>query len=69
MLVIVAMLAAPQLVKAWRYEPRAPENIAQYGVPLKTRLEYGAAYLALAALLAEMTYDVHEMLGRFARPV
>jgi Zn-dependent protease len=69
MLVIVAILAAPQLMKAWRYDPKAPENVAYYGVPLQTKLEYGAVYLALAALLAVMTYDVHEMLGRFARPV
>jgi Zn-dependent protease len=65
MLIIVAVLAAPQLMKAWRYDPKAPENVAYYGVPLQTKLEYGAAYLALAALLAVMTYDVHEMLGRF----
>jgi len=69
MLVIVAILAAPQLMKAWRYDPNAPENVAYYGVPLQTKLEYGAAYLSLAALLAIMTYDVHEMLSRFARPV
>lgn len=69
MLVIVAILAAPQLMKAWRYDPKAPENVAYYGVPLQTKLEYGAAYLVLAALLAIMTYDVHEMLSRFARPV
>jgi Zn-dependent protease len=69
MLVIVAILAAPQLLKAWRYDPKAPENIAYYGVSAETKLEYGAAYLALAALLAIMTYDVHEMLGRFAHPV
>jgi hypothetical protein len=29
----------------------------------------GQARHHLAALLAIMTYDVHEMLGRFARPV
>jgi Zn-dependent protease len=69
MLVIVAILAAPQLVKAWRFDPKAPENIAYYGVPLQTKLEYGAAYLVLAALLAIMTHDVHEMLSRSARPV
>ena len=68
MLLIVAILAAPQLLQAWRYDPHAPENIAYYGVPLQTKLEYGAAYLGLAALLAIMTYDVHEMLSRFARP-
>lgn len=36
-------------------------------VPLQTRLEYGSAYLALAALLAVMTYDVHEMLRPMMR--
>ncbi|MGY4313501.1 site-2 protease family protein [Bradyrhizobium sp. JR3.5] len=68
MLLIVAILAAPQLLQAWRYDPLAPENIAFYGVPLQTKLEYGAAYLGLAALLAIMTYDVHEMLSRIAHP-
>jgi len=68
MLVIVVILACPQLVKAWRYDPKAPENIAYYGAPLPIRLEYGATYLALAALLAVMTYDVHEMLTRFSPP-
>jgi Zn-dependent protease len=66
MLVVVAILAAPQLLKAWRYDPKAPENIAYYGVAAQTKLEYGGAYLALASLLAIMTYDVHEMLGSFA---
>src|ERR1700682_5290934 len=69
MLVIVVILAFPQLLKAWRYDPKAPENVAYYGVPLQTKLEYGGAYLALAALLAVMTYDVHEMLSRFIRPM
>lgn len=67
MLLIVAILAAPQLISAWRYDPHAPENVAYYGVPLQTKLEYGSAYLALAALLAVMTYDVHEMLGPMMR--
>ena len=65
MLIFIAVLAAPQLMKAWRYDPKAPENVAYYGVALQTKLEYGAAYLALASLLAVMTYDVHEMLGPF----
>jgi Zn-dependent protease len=69
MLFVVVILAAPQLMKAWRYDPKAPENVAYYGVPFQTKLEYGGAYLALAALLAVMTYDVHEMLSRFAHPV
>jgi Zn-dependent protease len=68
MLVLVVILAVPQLVKAWRYDSNAPENVAYYGVPLQTKLEYGGAYLALAALLAVMTYDVHEMLSPATRP-
>jgi Zn-dependent protease len=68
MLVIVVILAIPQLVKAWHYDPKAPENIAYYGATLQTRLEYGCAYLALAALLAVMSYDVHEMSSQFHRP-
>jgi Zn-dependent protease len=68
MLVIVAVLAAPQLLQAWRYDPLAPENVAYYGVPLQTKFEYAAAYLGLAALLAIMTYDVHEMLSQTVRP-
>jgi Zn-dependent protease len=69
MLVLVAVLAAPQLVRAWRYDPKAPENVAYYGVGLQTKLEYGTAYIALASLLAVMTYDVHEMLNQFRHPV
>ena len=68
MLVIVVIIAVPQLLKAWRYDPKAPENVAYYGVPLQIKLEYGVSYLVLAAILAIMTYDVHEMLGRFAHP-
>jgi Zn-dependent protease len=62
MLFLIAIIALPQLMKAWRYDPKAPENIAYYGAPLKTKVEYGVLYLGLAGLLAIMTYEVHEML-------
>jgi Zn-dependent protease len=68
-LIIVAILAIPQVIKAWNYDPEAPENKAYYGVPLETKLEYGALYLALTAYLGVMTYEVHEMLSGIARPV
>jgi Zn-dependent protease len=68
LLFVIAIIALPQLIKAWKYDPSAPENIAYYGVPLQTKLEYGSLYLALAAFLAVMTYDVHEMLVGIARP-
>ncbi|MGJ4928663.1 site-2 protease family protein [Bradyrhizobium sp. HKCCYLS2038] len=64
MLIMIAILAAPQLMKAWRYDPTAPENVAYYCTTLQTKVEYAGTYLALAALLAVMTFDVHEMLGQ-----
>jgi Zn-dependent protease len=68
-LVLVAVMAIPQLIRAWNYDPKAPENVAYYGVPLEAKLEYGALYLALTAYLSVMTYEVHEMLSGVARPV
>jgi Zn-dependent protease len=67
-LAIVAVLSVPQLIKAWKYDPKAPENVAYYGVPAQIKLEYGALYLALTAYLAVMTYEVHEMLTAIGRP-
>ena len=68
-LFIVAILAFPQLMKAWNYDPKAPENVAYYGVPLQAKLEYGGLYLALTAYLCILTYEVHEMLGHVGRPI
>jgi Zn-dependent protease len=63
MLVLIAILAAPQLWHALRFDPQAPENHAYYAVTSEQRLSYGVFYLGLTAYLAVMTYDVHEMLG------
>jgi Zn-dependent protease len=62
MLILVAILAAPQVMKAFKYDPNAPENVQYYGVSLEHKISYGALYLALAAYLAVMSHDVHEML-------
>jgi hypothetical protein len=66
-LVMIAIISLPQIVRAWKYDPKAPENIAYYGVPLQTKLEYGSLYLALTAYLSIMTYEVHEMIGGINR--
>lgn len=63
MLILIALLAAPQVMKAWRYDPEAPENRAYYGVPARTKWAYGLLYLGLAAFLAVMAHEAHEMLG------
>lgn len=66
-LVLIAVLALPQLMLAWRYDPNAPENRAYYGIPTATKIEYTALYLMLAAALGIMTYIVHERLSAFVR--
>ena len=67
MLILVAIMAAPQVIKALKYDPAAPENAAYYGATTKTRFSYAGYYLLLLGYLSIMTYDVHEML-RALRP-
>ena len=63
MLILMAILAAPQVMKALKHDTSAPENAEYYSVSLENRLFYGAFYLALAGYLGVMTHDVHEMLA------
>ena len=63
MLVLVGLIAAPQVLRAWKYDPKAPENAAYYATSLETKLTYGFVYVALAGFTAVMSYDVHEMLA------
>lgn len=62
LLVLIAVISVPQLLKAWNYDPKAPENAVYYDVPLEAKLEYGSLYLALTGYLAVMTYELHESL-------
>jgi len=64
LLLIVALLAAPQLLAAWRHDPNAPEAKAYYEVGSAARWRYGFGYLGLAAFLALMAYDAHSLLTR-----
>lgn len=63
LLILVAILAAPQVWKALKHDATTPENVAYYDVALETRLQYAALYIGLAGFLAVMAHDVHEMLG------
>ncbi len=62
LLILMALLAAPQVVKAFRYDPSHPDNARYYAVSTAKRLEYGIWYLGLAAFLAIMSYELHETL-------
>jgi Zn-dependent protease len=62
MLLLMAILAAPQVWQAIRYRKDSPEAQTYYAVSTRTKWEYGVCYIVLAAFLAVMTHDVHEML-------
>jgi Zn-dependent protease len=62
MLILIFILAIPNLIAAWRYDPNAPEARAYRSIPTATRVEYAVMYLGLAALLALMVHNVHESL-------
>ena len=61
-LLIVALLAAPQVMKAWKYRAGDPAHDGYYVASAETKLTYATAYIGLLVFLALMTHDVHEML-------
>jgi Zn-dependent protease len=63
MLLLIALLAAPQVLKAWRYDPKAPENAVYYAISPRRRYEILAVYFGLAAYLAFMAYRTHELIS------
>lgn len=56
MLIVLALLAAPQIMKAWHFNPKLPENQAYYAVDGKARFEYAVLYLGLIIFLSLMIY-------------
>jgi Zn-dependent protease len=67
MLILVAVLAAPQVWKAIRFRSDSEEARSYYAATAGVRWEYGLYYVALVGFLAVMTHDVHEMLGNLGR--
>lgn len=61
MLILVALLAAPHVLKAFR--GTGGEAPGYYDTPPGKRIEYALLYLGLTAYLAVMSHEVHEMLG------
>jgi Zn-dependent protease len=63
MLIMIALLAYPQIKKALSKDAGAsdmPEGY--YDIPIETRVNYGVLYLGLAAFLAIMSYELHSAL-------
>lgn len=63
MLILIGVLAAPQVWKAIKYRTDSEEAQTYYAVSATVRLEYAMYYLGLTLFLAVMVHDVHEMLG------
>lgn len=68
MLLLIAVLAYPQLKEAWAQirHGHSAEQKTYYDTPLNTRIQYGVLYLGLIGFLAMMTYSLHSELGRLA---
>jgi Zn-dependent protease len=60
-LILVGLLAVPQLMKAWRGH-QTPEEHAYYNVSLETRTTYAVFYLGLLIFLAVMCHDLQREL-------
>jgi Zn-dependent protease len=66
MLILLGILAAPQVMKAIRFRADSEEAQTYYAVSNAVRMEYAFYYLGLVLFLAVMAHDVHEMLGTVA---
>jgi Zn-dependent protease len=62
MLLVIAILAAPQLLSTLRSTHQDPAYARYYDTPLSTRYSYAAYYLGLAAFLSIMSYELHQVL-------
>ena len=63
LLVLMALLALPQVMKAWRGQ-QTDEERAYYNVSFEARANYAFFYIGLVVFLAVMCHDLHEELPR-----
>lgn len=62
MLILIALLAYPQLKAAIWGSPDTPAGY--YTASAEARINYAVMYLGLAAFLAIMSYEIHGMIGQ-----
>lgn len=60
MVLLIGVLALPNLWAAWNYDPNSPEALRYGAVSNRVKLEYSVLYLGLVAILTMMTYLVHQ---------
>lgn len=64
-LFFIALMAAPHVMKAWRFRGQDDPDAAYYQVKPSVRLEYAVYYLGLMVFLALMMQGTHELLGSY----
>ena len=62
MLLLMALLAAPQAWQAWTWRSDDPLAQTYYAVPTAAKWSYGLIYIGLAGFLAVMANDTHALL-------
>jgi len=62
LLVVMLIMAVPQLIAAFRHNSAEPAFY--YQSSRQTKIIYGALYLGLVAFLGWSSYEVHTLLGR-----
>ncbi|MBI1216201.1 MAG: site-2 protease family protein [Alphaproteobacteria bacterium] len=63
LLILIGVMALPNIKRAWHYDHNAPENAYYRNVTGEQRMFYGCYYLMLVAFLACMSYSVHQMIA------
>jgi Zn-dependent protease len=67
MLILIAILALPQVWSVWTNRHNTDETAHYYATPMPIRIEYGVYYLALVIFLAILSYELHEQLATVVR--
>lgn len=62
MLIVIAILAFPQLIKAFRYSKHA-SDADYFEVGAEHRLTYSVYYIGLTGFVAMMTFELHNILS------
>jgi Zn-dependent protease len=63
MLILIGVIALPNLRAAWNYNKDDPRHAQYRDVSDTIKVEYGILYLGLAAILALMSFHVHQGLS------
>ena len=62
MLIVIAILAVPQFIKAFRFNEDASGDAAYYRINGEARMTYSVYYIGLTGFLAMMAFELHTML-------